>query len=130
MSSEVIDLTIDVPLPEEIKNYWIPLEGESVPHLLHFTQYPPKRMQYHHPHNLAQLLHKEDVTNFNPNTLLTLGHPPVGLTEGYQAAIKAASHPIHSFHSLGIQSISLPGYWTIGGRLGVQWDINMIGKKQ
>ena len=97
MSSEVINLTIDIPLPEEIKNHWIPLDGESVPHLLHLTQYPPKRTHYHHPHNLAQILHKEDVTNFNPNTLLTLGLLPVGLTEGYQAAIKATSHPTHTF---------------------------------
>lgn len=37
MSSEVIDLTVDAPLPEEIKNHWIPLDGEAIPHLLYFT---------------------------------------------------------------------------------------------
>ena len=97
MSSEIIDLTVDILLPKEIKNHWIPLDRESVQHLLLFTQYPPKQMQYHYPHNLTQLLHEEEVTNFNPNTLLTLGLPPVDFTKDYQAAIKTAPHPTNSF---------------------------------
>ena len=117
MSSEVIDLTLDPILPEEIKEYWLPHDGESVPHLLYFRQYPPQHMQYHQHHNLTQLLHGEGVTDFNPNTLLTLGLPLVSLTESYQAAIKAVPHPIHSFTVVPISGhpVRLPAwaldYW-------------------
>jgi hypothetical protein len=117
MSSEVIDLTVESPLPEGIKKYWIPLDGESIPHLLFFTQYPPPRMQYYHPHDLNQLLHGEDVIDFNPNTLLTHGLPPVNLSEGYQAAIKAVPHTIHSFTLIPLSGnpVKLPtwvlDYW-------------------
>ena len=129
MSSEVIDLTVDAPLPEEIKNHWIPLDGEAIPHLLYFTQYPPQCMQYHHPHNFTQLLCEEDITNFSPNTLLTLGLPQVDPTEGYQAAIKAIPHPIHSFTVIPFYGnpVTLPtwvlDYWReIGCAMGYQND--------
>ena len=117
MSSEIIDLTIDSPLPEEIKEYWLPPDGESVPHLLYFRQYPPQYMQYYHYQDLTHLLHREGVTDFNPNTLLTLGLPLVDLTKSYQAAIKAAPSPIHSFTVVPVSghSVKLPtwalDYW-------------------
>lgn len=97
MSSEAIDLTIEIPLPEEIRQNWIPLDGQSVPHLFQFTQYPPQHMLYHTYHDLSQQLHKEEVTNFQLGTLLSLGPPSPQLSNSYQAAIKAAPHPIHSF---------------------------------
>jgi hypothetical protein len=97
MSSEVIDLTVDSPLPKGIQECWLPLDGESVPHLLHFQPYPPQRMYYQHHHDLTQLIHGDGVPDFNANTLLTLAPPLVNFTESYQAAIKAASYPIHSF---------------------------------
>ena len=96
MSSEVIDLTIEIFLPEDIKQNWIPLDGQPVPHLFQFTQYPPQHMLYHDYHDLSQQLHEEAI-NFQPHTLLKLGPPSLQLSNRYQAAIKAASHPIHSF---------------------------------
>ena len=106
MSSEIIDLTIEVFLPKEIKDHWIPLDGRSVPHLFQFTQYPPENMLYCEPPNLDQLLHEEGVTNFGFNTLLQLGPPPPKLSDRYRTAIraviKAALPPIHSFTMIPI----------------------------
>lgn len=97
MSSEAIDLTIEISLPEEITKDWIPLDGQSVPHLFQFTQYPPQHMLYHTYHDLSQQLHEEEVTSFQPGILLSLGPPSLQLSNSYQAAIKAAPYPIHSF---------------------------------
>ncbi|KAF9643803.1 hypothetical protein BDM02DRAFT_3191200 [Thelephora ganbajun] len=97
MSSEVIDLTIETPLPEDIKQDWIPLDGLSVPHLFQFTWYPPPETVYYNYPNLSQLLHEEEVINFNPQTLLQLSPPPKHLSDSYKATIKAASSLIHSF---------------------------------
>ena len=117
MSNEIIDLTIEAFLPEDIKQYWIPLEGHSVPHLFQFTQYPPQNMLYHDYPSFSQLLHEERVANFNPSTLLQIGPPPSKLSDKYKAAIKAASPPIHSFTLVPItgNQIRLPlwvlDYW-------------------
>jgi hypothetical protein len=97
MMPETIDLTIEVFLPEKIKQDWIPLDGRSVPHLFQFTRYPLQDMLYDNHSNLSQLLHGEGVTSFQPHTLLQLGLPPSQLSDRYKAAIKAASLPIHSF---------------------------------
>jgi hypothetical protein len=97
MASEIIDLTIDVFLPEDIKCNWIPVEGRSVPHLFQFTRYPPQVMLYHNYPNLGHLLHEEGITNFEPHILLQLGPPPPELSDTYKAAIKVAPLPILSF---------------------------------
>jgi len=96
MPSEVIDLTIEISLPEGIKQDWIPLDGKSIPHLFQFTNYPPQHMLYHNYNDLSQQLHGEEVINFQPDTLLRLGPPSPQLCDRYQAAIKAASYPIRS----------------------------------
>jgi len=117
MSSGVIDLTTEIPLPKDIKENWIPLDGESVPHLFQFNQYPPQPMVYHHYHDLSQHLHEEEVTHFQPHTLLELGPPPTKLSDIYQAAVKAASYPVHSFTLVPISGdpVRLPiwvlDYW-------------------
>ena len=97
MSSGIIDLTIEISLPEDIKQHWIPLDGQSVPHLFQFSHYPPQHMPYHNYQDLSQELHGEKVTNFQPHTLLKFGPPPPQLSDRYQAAIRAASSPTHSF---------------------------------
>ena len=97
MSAEIIDLTIEAPLPEYIKKYWIPLDGQSVPHLFQFTRYPPQDMAYQEYTSFSLLLHEEEVTNFEPSILLQLGPPSSELSDKYKAAIKASSHPALSF---------------------------------
>jgi len=97
MSSGIIDLTVEIFLPENIKQDWIPLDGLPVPHLFQFTKYPPPERLYDNHSNLSQLLHGEDVINFDPQILLQLGPPPQKLSDRYKAAIRAASSPIHSF---------------------------------
>ena len=97
MSSEVIDITHEVFLPNYIKQSWIPLDGLSVPHLFQFTRYPPGDVPYYDYPNLSQFVHEEGVFNFSPNTLLQLGPPPSRLSDRYTAAIKVATFPIHSF---------------------------------
>ena len=117
MLPETIDLTIEVFLPEHTKQGWLPLDGQSVPHLFHFTQYPPQNMLYHDFPDLGHLLHREEVTSFNPHTLLQFGPPLLQLSDHYRAAIKAASHPIHSFTLIPISGhpVRLPiwvfDYW-------------------
>jgi len=37
MTPETIDLTIEVFLPEDIKQDWMPVDGQSVPHLFQFN---------------------------------------------------------------------------------------------
>ena len=117
MSSEVIDLTVDVFLPEHIKQNWIPLDGLSVPHLFQFTRYPSSEtLFYDHPY-LDQLLHNEEATDFNPHLLLQLGLPPNKLSDRYKAAIKASPTPICSFTLLPLSGdpVKLPiwvlDYW-------------------
>ena len=61
MSAEIIDLTIDVFLPEDIKQHWIPLDGHSIPYLFQFTWYPPQNMAYQEYTSFSLLLHKEGV---------------------------------------------------------------------
>ena len=97
MSTEIIDLTIDAFLPEDIKQQWIPLDGHSIPHLFQFTRYPPQNMAYQEYTSFSLLLHKEGVTNFEPSTLLQLGPPSSDLSDKYKAAIKATSTPVLSF---------------------------------
>jgi len=97
MSTEIIDLTIEVFLPEDIKQHWIPLDGHSVSHLFQFTHYPPQDMVYQEYTSFSQLLHEENVTNFNPSTLLPLGPPSSELSDKYKATIKATSTPVLSF---------------------------------
>jgi hypothetical protein len=97
MSSETIDLTVDLFLPKDIKQNWIPLDGLSVPHLFQFTQYPPSETLYYNHPNIGQLLHQEEVAGFDPHILLQLGLPPKQLTDSYKTAIRAASSPIYSF---------------------------------
>jgi len=115
--SETIDLTIEIFLPENIKQDWIPLDGRSVPHLFQFTQYSPQHMQYYNYPNLGQLLHEEAVVDFEPHILLQLGPPPSQLSDSYKDAIKAASLPIHSFTLVPISGhpVRLPiwvlDYW-------------------
>jgi hypothetical protein len=117
MPSEIVDLTVEAFLPEDIKLGWIPLDGLSVSHLFQFIRYPPQEMLYYTHSNLSQLLHKEDVIDFDPQTLLQLGPPPQQLSDGYKAAIKAASFPIHSFTLVPLSgdSVRLPtwmlNYW-------------------
>ena len=96
MSSEAIDLTIEISLPEEVKQDWIPLDVQSVPHLFQFTRYPPQHMLYHAHYDLSQQLY-EEVTNFKLDTLLSIGPPSPELSDNYQAAIKATPHHIYSF---------------------------------
>jgi len=116
MSSEVIDLTIEIPLPENIRQDWIPLDGQSVPHLFHFTRYPPQHMLYHIQHDFSQLLH-EEVISFDPQALLELGPPPLEISDSYQTAIKSALHPVYSFtlDPISGHSVRLPtwvlDYW-------------------
>ena len=116
MSSDTIDLTVSI-LPEHIKQNWIPLDGQSVPHLFQFIRYPPQPMLYYNHSNLGQLLHEERITNFDPYTLLQLGPPPPQLSDGYKNAIKAAPLPIHSFTLVPISGhpVKLPiwllEYW-------------------
>ena len=97
MSSEIIDLTVEVFLPENIKQDWILFNGQSVPHLFQFTQYPSQDKLYYDYTNLGHLLHEDNVTNFEPHTLLQLGPPPSKLSDCYKTAIKVTSLPIHSF---------------------------------
>lgn len=97
MSSEAIDLTIDYPLPNNIKQDWIPLDGRSVPHLFQFTRYPPQDKLYYDYPDLGHLLHEERVADFEPHTLLQLGPPPSKLSDHYKAAIRKTPLPIHSF---------------------------------
>jgi len=122
MLPETIDLTTEVFLPEDIKQGWLPLDGQSVLHLFHFTRYPPQHMLYHDFPDLGHLLHKEEVTGFNPYTLLQFGPPLSQLSNRYSAAIKAASSPIHSFTLVPISGhpVRLPiwvfDYWREVGR--------------
>jgi hypothetical protein len=117
MSSETIDVSIEVFLPVNIKQDWIPLDGQSVPHLFQFTRYPPQGMVYHNHPNLSPLLHEGRVANFEPHTLLQLGLPPQPLCDSYKAAMRTASHPIHSFTLIPISGhpVRLPiwvlDYW-------------------
>jgi hypothetical protein len=97
MSSDIIDLTVEVFLPEDIKQSFIPLDGLPVPHLFSFTKYPPLAMPYYDHLDFSELLHGEELTGFNPDTLLQYGPPPQNLSEKYKVAIKAASHAVHSF---------------------------------
>ena len=129
MSAEIIDLTIEVFLPEYIKQHWVPLDGHSVPHLFQFAQYPPQDMLYHEYPTFSSLLHEEGVANFNPSTLLQLGPPPSKLSDKYKAAIKATSHPIHSFTLVPVTGgpvrlpIWVPDYWReISHPMGYQYS--------
>src|ERR1700733_10148187 len=97
MSSEIIDLTVDTPLPEYIKLNWLPLEGLSVPHLFQFVRYPPSETLYYNYPHLDQLLHGDGVTDFNPYILLQLGPPPSALSDAYKAVVRTSPSPIHSF---------------------------------
>lgn len=97
MSSEIIDLTIEAPLPEDIRQNWIPLEGRSVLHLFQFTHYPLQHIAYQSHQDLSQLLHEGKIIGFEPSTLLGLGPLPLQLSSSYQTAVRAAPHPIHSF---------------------------------
>ena len=97
MSSDIIDLTCETLLPENIRQNWLLLDGQSVPHLFQFTQYPPQNVLYSNHPNFSQLLHEEGVTNFHPENLLQLGPPPQQLSECYSTAIKGAQFPVHSF---------------------------------
>jgi len=96
MLSDIIDLTHEAPLPEDIRQDWLPLDGQSVPHLFQFTRYPPQNMVYSNYPDLSQLLHRERVTNFHPQNLLQLGPPPPQLSDHYRTAIRAAPFTIHS----------------------------------
>ena len=117
MSAEIIDLTIEAFLPEDIKQHWIPLDGQSVPHLFQFTRYPPQYKVYQEYKSFSQLLHEEEVTNFSPSTLLQLGPPSSELSDKYKAAIKVTSSPILSFTLVPItgHAVTLPtwvlDYW-------------------
>ena len=102
MSAEIIDLTIEPFLPEDIKQDWIPLDGHSVPHLFQFTRYPPRGVVYQEYESFSQLLHEEGVVSFSPSTLLQLGPPSSDLSDKYKAAIKAASSPTLSFTLVSI----------------------------
>ena len=61
MSLEIIDLTVEAFLPNEIKQDWIPQDGLAVPHLFWFTKYPPQEALYFNTPNLSQLLHQEHI---------------------------------------------------------------------
>ena len=117
MSSKVIDLTMDVIFPEDIRQHWIPLDGLPVPHLFQFTQYPPSETLYYNHPSLDQLLHEEEATGFQPHILLQLGLPPKKFSDSYQTAINEASSPIHSFSLLLLSGglVRLPiwvlNYW-------------------
>ena len=119
MSAEIIDLTIEPFLPEDIKQHWIPLDGQSVPHLFQFARYPPQNMVYQEYHSFSQLLHEEGVTSFDPYTLLQHGPPSSNLSEKYKTAIKAASSPTLSFTlvSLTGNAVRFPvwvlDYWKV-----------------
>ena len=97
MAAEIIDLTIEPFLPEDIKQHWIPLDGQSVPHLFEFTRYPPQNMVYQEYQSFSQLLHEEGVADFKYSTLLQLGPPSSQLCDKYKAAIKATPSPTLSF---------------------------------
>jgi hypothetical protein len=122
MSSEIIDLTVDPFLPEVIKQHWIPLDGLSVPHLFQFKQYPPPEMPYYDHSDLSQLLHKEEFSEFNFQTLLQFSPPPKILMDGYKNVIKVATSPIHSFTLIQLSgdSVKFPvwvlDYWREVGR--------------
>lgn len=117
MSAEIIDLTIEPFLPEEIKQHWIPLDGQPVSHLFQFTRYPPQSMVYQEYHAFSNLLHEEGVINFEPSALLQIGPPLSNLSDKYKAAIKATSSPILSFTLVSItgHTVKLPvwvlDYW-------------------
>ena len=83
-------------MPEDIRQNWLPLDGQSVPHLFQFTRYPPQNMFYSNYPDLSQLLHGEKVTNFHPQNLLQLGPPPPQLSDHYKTAIRAAPFTVHS----------------------------------
>ena len=75
MSSKVIDLTMDVIFPEDIRQHWIPLDGLPVPHLFQFTQYPPpETLYYNHPVRATRLPHKRGQHVVDP----TVYQPRVG----------------------------------------------------
>ena len=97
MASEIIDLTREIFLPEDIKQNWLLPDGVSVPHLFQFMRFPPPPMLYYCYANLSHLLHKEDVPDFDPEILLQFGPPSQQLLKKYTDAIKTAPPPIHSF---------------------------------
>jgi hypothetical protein len=115
--SNTIDLTTEAFLPEGIKQDWLPLNGQSVPHLFKFIRYPPQEVSYHNPPDLRPLLHQEGVSDFNPAILPQLSPPPSQVAERYTAAITAARKPIASFTMVPISghSVTLPTwvlhYW-------------------
>ena len=118
MSSETIDLTKEIFLPEEIKNGWIPIDGLSVPHLFQFTQYPPQETLYYKYPDLNQLLHEEETTNLDPQTLVHTSPPPQKLIDIYKDVINKSSSSIHSFTLVPLSGdpVRLPtwvlDYWT------------------
>ena len=113
MSSEAIDLTAEISLLEEITKDWIPLDGQSVPHLFQFTQYPPQHMLYHTYHDLSQQLHEEEVTSFQPGILLSLGPPLLHFPTATRLQSKQPHipfTPLPWLQSLAFQSSFLSGY--------------------
>jgi hypothetical protein len=69
-------------------------------------------MPYYDHSDLSQLLHKEEFSGFNFQTLLEFGPPPKSLMDGYKNVIKAAPPPfipLPSFSYLVTQSNSLSG---------------------
>jgi hypothetical protein len=97
--SSVIDLTWDLEdcLPPTVLTNWLPTQNKSVFHLLSFKNYPANKIKYIIPSDFSVVLHREALTNFPCSTLSQLA-PPVNpkAVEDYQAAIKAAKHPVHS----------------------------------
>jgi len=132
MSSGIIDLTIEISLPEDIKQHWIPLDGQSVPHLFQFPHYPPQHILYHNYQDLSQQLHGEKL----PTSSHTLSSSLVPHHHCFLIDTRLQSKQPHLLltpspwlQSLAIQSDSPSGYWTTGEKSSMQWDIRMIGRE-
>jgi hypothetical protein len=97
--SSTIDLTqdVEVHLPPTVLTNWLPNKNKPVFHLFSFKHYPANKVDYIIPSDFSVVLHREMLVNFSYSILPQLPPPVNPKTIGdYQAAVKAAKHPIHS----------------------------------
>lgn len=95
--SDIIDLTLENPLPPIVLRDWLPTQNKSVFHLFTFNQYPANETGYIIPSTFDLVLHEETIVDFQYSTLPQLGLPDnSGVSEAYQTAIRAAKKPVNS----------------------------------
>ncbi len=117
-----MDLTEDSrdPLPQVIRDDWLPAETESVLFLFQqFRRYPPFPSHYILPSNIQSVLHQDVIHGFDYQSLLRIRPPALpSVSKAYQDAIKNSKFPIHSVTLIPCDGnlITVPAwiflYWT------------------